>query len=79
MQNKDLGGNLGQARPDSGDSVHLAEWPSLSGWPDDHDLHAAMDPVRSACSTAVGHGQFAGLVPKLTSVAVRLQCRQRVT
>ena len=36
------------------DSVHLAEWPDVSGWPDDAGLTSAMDLVRAVCSTALG-------------------------
>ena len=36
------------------DSVHLAEWPDVSGWPDDAGLTRAMDLVRAVCSTALG-------------------------
>ena len=36
------------------DSVHLAEWPDVSGWPADDGLAGAMDLVRAVCSTALG-------------------------
>ncbi len=35
-------------------SVHLADWPELSGWPADAELASAMDLVRAVCSTALG-------------------------
>jgi isoleucyl-tRNA synthetase len=35
-------------------SVHLTDWPDLSGWPADPDLAGAMDLVRTVCSTALG-------------------------
>jgi isoleucyl-tRNA synthetase len=35
-------------------SVHLADWPDVSGWPEDDGLTGAMDLVRAACSTALG-------------------------
>src|SRR5262249_62014422 len=37
-----------------GASVHLCDWPDVSGWPGDHDLAAAMDLARGACSAALG-------------------------
>jgi isoleucyl-tRNA synthetase len=37
-----------------GESVHLADWPDLSGWPADDQLASAMDLVRAVCSTALG-------------------------
>jgi isoleucyl-tRNA synthetase len=37
-----------------GSSVHLEDWPDVSGWPDDEELTGAMDLVRSVCSTALG-------------------------
>src|SRR5580704_16962910 len=37
-----------------GASVHLEDWPHVSGWPDDAGLTSAMDLVRSVCSTALG-------------------------
>jgi isoleucyl-tRNA synthetase len=36
------------------DSVHLASWPDVSGWPSDGELTGAMDLVRAVCSTALG-------------------------
>ncbi|HXW47651.1 MAG TPA: isoleucine--tRNA ligase [Streptosporangiaceae bacterium] len=36
------------------ESVHLADWPDLAGWPADGELAAAMDLVRAVCSTALG-------------------------
>jgi len=35
-------------------SVHLTDWPDLTSWPADDELTAAMDLVRSVCSTALG-------------------------
>jgi isoleucyl-tRNA synthetase len=35
-------------------SVHLAAWPDVRDWPADPDLAAAMDLVRTVCSTALG-------------------------
>jgi isoleucyl-tRNA synthetase len=35
-------------------SVHLTDWPELSGWPADDELANAMDLVRAVCSTALG-------------------------
>jgi isoleucyl-tRNA synthetase len=35
-------------------SVHLADWPELTGWPADAELASAMDLVRTVCSTALG-------------------------
>ncbi len=35
-------------------SVHLTDWPDLSGWPADPELATAMDLVRAVCSTALG-------------------------
>ena len=37
-----------------GESVHLADWPVLSSWPQDAELASAMDLVRLVCSTALG-------------------------
>ena len=37
-----------------GESVHLADWPELSSWPEDAELASAMDLVRAVCSTALG-------------------------
>jgi isoleucyl-tRNA synthetase len=37
-----------------GASVHLEDWPDVSGWPDEQELAGAMDLVRSVCSTALG-------------------------
>jgi isoleucyl-tRNA synthetase len=37
-----------------GVSVHLVDWPDVSGWPGDEELTGAMDLVRSVCSTALG-------------------------
>jgi isoleucyl-tRNA synthetase len=37
-----------------GPSVHLTDWPDLSGWPADPELATAMDLVRAVCSTALG-------------------------
>jgi len=34
------------------DSVHLADWPDVAGFPNDPDLVAGMDQVRAVCSTA---------------------------
>ena len=34
--------------------MHLADWPDVSGWPDDAGLTSAMDLVRAVCSTALG-------------------------
>jgi isoleucyl-tRNA synthetase len=48
-----------------GDSVHLDDWPDLSGWPDDDDLAAVMDLVRGACSTALGLRKARGLRVRL--------------
>jgi isoleucyl-tRNA synthetase len=48
-----------------GDSVHLADWPELAGWPADDDLAAAMDLVRGACSTALGLRKARGLRVRL--------------
>jgi isoleucyl-tRNA synthetase len=36
-----------------GESVHLQDWPDVSGWPADEELAGAMDLVRSVCSTAL--------------------------
>ncbi len=36
-----------------GESVHLEDWPDVSGWPADEELAGAMDLVRSVCSTAL--------------------------
>jgi isoleucyl-tRNA synthetase len=35
-------------------SVHLTDWPDVSGWPADAELTGAMDLVRAVCSTALG-------------------------
>ena len=37
-----------------GASVHLADWPDVSGWPAEEELTGAMDLVRAVCSTALG-------------------------
>jgi isoleucyl-tRNA synthetase len=37
-----------------GASVHLADWPDVSGWPADDELTGSMDLVRTVCSTALG-------------------------
>jgi len=37
-----------------GASVHLSDWPDVSGWPAEEELTEAMDLVRSVCSTALG-------------------------
>jgi len=37
-----------------GTSVHLCDWPDVSGWSGDEELTGAMDLVRSVCSTALG-------------------------
>ena len=37
-----------------GVSVHLADWPDVSGWPAEEELTGAMDLVRAVCSTALG-------------------------
>ncbi len=36
-----------------GDSVHLTDWPDVSGWPADEKLAATMDLTRSVCSAAL--------------------------
>jgi isoleucyl-tRNA synthetase len=36
-----------------GESVHLEDWPSVSGWPADDSLAATMDLARSVCSAAL--------------------------
>ena len=38
---------------ETGDSVHLADWPDVSGLPVDADLVGAMDLVRDVCSSAL--------------------------
>ncbi|HEY2508571.1 MAG TPA: isoleucine--tRNA ligase [Streptosporangiaceae bacterium] len=35
-------------------SVHLTDWPDVTGWPADDELATAMDLVRAVCSTALG-------------------------
>ncbi|HLK77377.1 MAG TPA: isoleucine--tRNA ligase [Streptosporangiaceae bacterium] len=47
------------------DSVHLADWPDVSGWPDDDGLTGAMDLVRAVCSTALGLRKARGLRVRL--------------
>ncbi len=37
-----------------GASVHLTDWPDVSGWPAEEELTGAMDLVRVVCSTALG-------------------------
>jgi isoleucyl-tRNA synthetase len=37
-----------------GPSVHLTDWPDVTGWPTDDELAGAMDLVRAVCSTALG-------------------------
>jgi isoleucyl-tRNA synthetase len=37
----------------AGESVHLTDWPDVSGWPADEDLAATMDLTRSVCSAAL--------------------------
>jgi isoleucyl-tRNA synthetase len=45
---------LGLTGDGAGDtSVHLQDWPDVSGWPQDHQLVATMDRVREVCSTAL--------------------------
>jgi isoleucyl-tRNA synthetase len=36
-----------------GESVHLEDWPDVSGWPSDDTLAAAMDLTRNVCSAAL--------------------------
>src|SRR5262249_4379569 len=36
-----------------GASVHLSDWPDVSGWPAEEELTEAMDLVRTVCSTAL--------------------------
>ncbi|MBO0806025.1 MAG: isoleucine--tRNA ligase, partial [Nocardiopsaceae bacterium] len=36
-----------------GSSVHLADWPSVDGWPSDDSLAATMDLTRDVCSAAL--------------------------
>ena len=38
---------------DGADSVHLCDWPDVSGLPDDADLVGTMDLVREVCSSAL--------------------------
>jgi isoleucyl-tRNA synthetase len=35
-------------------SVHLTDWPDVTGWPADEKLTGAMDLVRAVCSAALG-------------------------
>jgi isoleucyl-tRNA synthetase len=35
-------------------SVHLTDWPDVTGWPADEKLTGAMDLARAACSAALG-------------------------
>ncbi len=53
---------MGLTAPEVGDgaaidhetrSVHLTDWPDVSGWPHDPDLVASMDAVRDVCSAAL--------------------------
>jgi isoleucyl-tRNA synthetase len=45
---------LGLTGDPTGDgSVHLQDWPDVSGWPHDHELVATMDRIREVCSTAL--------------------------
>ncbi|MCL2582185.1 MAG: isoleucine--tRNA ligase [Streptosporangiales bacterium] len=37
-----------------GDSVHLQDWPDVSGWPSDDALASTMDLTRDVCSAALG-------------------------
>jgi isoleucyl-tRNA synthetase len=46
-------------------SVHLARWPEVDDWPEDAQLTAAMDLVRSVCSTALGIRKARGLRVRL--------------
>ncbi|MCC6784291.1 MAG: isoleucine--tRNA ligase [Planctomycetes bacterium] len=34
-------------------SVHLSDWPEVSGWPEHRELRTTMDRVRDACSAAL--------------------------
>ncbi|HEX6451972.1 MAG TPA: class I tRNA ligase family protein, partial [Trebonia sp.] len=36
-----------------GDSVHLVDWPDVSGWPSDDSLAETMDLTRDVCSSAL--------------------------
>jgi isoleucyl-tRNA synthetase len=36
-----------------GESVHLTDWPDVTGWPADEDLAQTMDLTRSVCSAAL--------------------------
>jgi isoleucyl-tRNA synthetase len=46
-------------------SVHLADWPSVDGLPEDADLVAAMDVVRDVCSAASALRKAANLRNRL--------------
>ncbi|HTU74896.1 MAG TPA: isoleucine--tRNA ligase [Trebonia sp.] len=37
-----------------GESVHLTDWPSVEGWPQDEALAGTMDLTRAVCSAALG-------------------------
>jgi isoleucyl-tRNA synthetase len=52
-------------------SVHLADWPSLDDFAEDHELVSTMDAVREVCSAALSLRKAKGLrvrlpLPKLT-------------
>jgi isoleucyl-tRNA synthetase len=46
-------------------SVHLADWPDTSDWPQDAGLAGAMDLTRAVCSTALGVRKARGLRVRL--------------
>ncbi|HEX2355956.1 MAG TPA: isoleucine--tRNA ligase [Micromonosporaceae bacterium] len=59
-------------------SVHLADWPSSSEFPADHDLAAAMDAVRDVSSAALSVRKARGLrvrlpLPSLTVATPRAE------
>ncbi|MCA8949661.1 MAG: class I tRNA ligase family protein, partial [Planctomycetes bacterium] len=54
-----------------GESVHLADWPEVSSWPDDPELVRQMDRTRDACSVGLSLREAAKLrtrlpLPKVT-------------
>jgi len=55
----------GLAHQRGGESVHLADWPSVDRFPYDAELHAGMARVRDACSTLLSLRKAEGLRVRL--------------